>query len=155
MTAEARGGVKRPEDLRWLVNFARSQGERLGRAYLDFGTPLAVRERLAELHADDPGGAHAVERIALQTCHRINRATPVTVTAVVCLALLAADRSLTAGRGAGHRRAAGPLYRGTRLAGGGGCQPDRSGDDPADLCRSWFPRVCCRATARAPKPFGA
>ena len=56
---------------------------------------LAVRERLAELHADDPGGAHAVERIALETCHRINRATPVTVTAVVCLALLAADRSLT------------------------------------------------------------
>ncbi len=95
MTTEARGGVKRPEDLRWLVNFARSQGDRLGRAYLDFGTPLAVRERLAELHADDPGGAHAVERIALETCHRINRATPVTVTAVVCLALLAADRSLT------------------------------------------------------------
>ena len=95
MTTEARGGRKRPEDLRWLVNFARSQGDRLGRAYLDFGTPLAVRERLAELHADDPGGAHAVERIALETCHRINRATPVTVTAVVCLALLAADRSLT------------------------------------------------------------
>jgi len=95
MTTEARGGVKRPEDLRWLVNFARSQSDRLGRAYLDFGTPLAVRERLAELHADDPGGAHAVERIALETCYRINRATPVTVTAVVCLALLAADRSLT------------------------------------------------------------
>ncbi len=95
MTTEARGGVKRPEDLRWLVNFARSQGDRLGRAYLDFGTPLAVRERLAELRADDPGGTHAVERIALETCHRINRATPVTVTAVVCLALLAADRSLT------------------------------------------------------------
>ena len=95
MTTEARGGVKRPEDLRWLVNFARSQSDRLGRAYLDFGTPLAVRERLAELHADDPGGTHAVERIALDTCYRINRATPVTVTAVVCLALLAADRSLT------------------------------------------------------------
>ena len=25
MTAEARGGRKRPEDLRWLMNFARSQ----------------------------------------------------------------------------------------------------------------------------------
>ena len=96
MTTEARGGRKRPEDLRWLVNFARSQGERrLGRAYLDFGTPLPVRERLAELRADDPDGTHAVERIALDTCHRINRATPVTVTGVVCLALLAADRSLT------------------------------------------------------------
>jgi glycerol-3-phosphate O-acyltransferase len=96
MTTEARGGHKRPEDLRWLVNFARSQGQRrLGRAYLDFGAPLPVRERLAELSSEDPSGTHAVERIALDTCHRINRVTPVTVTGVVCLALLAADRSLT------------------------------------------------------------
>lgn len=45
----------------WLVNFARSQGERLGRAYLDFGTPIPVREWLAELSSEDPSGAHAVE----------------------------------------------------------------------------------------------
>lgn len=36
-----------------------------------------------------------MERIALETCHRINQATPVTTTAVVCLALLAADRAMT------------------------------------------------------------
>jgi Glycerol-3-phosphate acyltransferase C-terminal region len=56
---------------------------RLGRANLDFGTPIPVRERLAALSSEDPSGAHAVERIALETCHRINRATPVTVTGVV------------------------------------------------------------------------
>lgn len=95
MTNEARGGVKQPEDLKWMLKFARSQGERLGRVYLDFGTPIPVRERLAELSSDDPAGTHKVERIALETCHRLNRATPVTVTGVVCLALLAADRSLT------------------------------------------------------------
>lgn len=95
MTAEARGGAKRPEDLKWLLNYARSQSRRLGRVYLDFGTPIPVARRLAELSAEDPSGAHTVERIALETCHRINRATPVTVTAVVCLALLAVDRSLT------------------------------------------------------------
>jgi glycerol-3-phosphate O-acyltransferase len=95
MTAEARGLRKRPEDMRWLVNFARLQAKRLGRAYLDFGEPLPLRERLAELRAEDPGGRHIVERIALDTSHRINRATPVTVTAVVCLAMLAADRALT------------------------------------------------------------
>ncbi|NMN93499.1 lysophospholipid acyltransferase [Antrihabitans stalactiti] len=95
MTSEARGGNKRPEDLRWLVNFARSQGEHLGRAYLDFGTPIPVRERLAELRGEDPDGAHIVERIALDTCHRINRATPVTATAIVCVAMLAADRALS------------------------------------------------------------
>jgi glycerol-3-phosphate O-acyltransferase len=95
MTAEARGGRKRPEDLRWLVNFARLQANRLGRAYLDFGEPMPIRERLAELRGEDEEGKHLVERLALDTSHRINRATPVTVTGVVCLAMLAADRALT------------------------------------------------------------
>jgi glycerol-3-phosphate O-acyltransferase len=95
MTAEARGGRKRPEDLRWLVNFARLQSNRLGRAYLDFGEPFPLRERLAELRGEEPPGRHLVERIALDTSHRINRATPVTATAIVCLAMLAADRALT------------------------------------------------------------
>ena len=95
MTSEARGGKKRPEDLRWLYGFARSQGDRLGNAYLEFGEPIPVRERLAELREEDPTGEHLVERLALDTSHRINRATPVTATAVVCVAMLAADRSLT------------------------------------------------------------
>ncbi|GAA3247752.1 lysophospholipid acyltransferase [Dactylosporangium siamense] len=94
MTAEARGARKRPEDVRWLVNFARLQKHRLGRAYLDFGEPVPLRERMAELR-DDQQGRHVVERIALDASHRINQATPVTVTAVVCLAMLAADRALT------------------------------------------------------------
>ena len=95
MTSEAHGGRKRPEDLHWLWTYGRSQRERLGRAYLEFGQPMSLRDRLAELRADDPTGSHAVERIALETCHRINRATPVTATAIVCLALLAADRALS------------------------------------------------------------
>lgn len=101
MTAEARGARKRPEDVRWLIRFARLQASRLGRAYLDFGEPVPLRERMAELRdADrqDPQAQqdrHVVERIALDVSHRINQATPVTVTAVVCLAMLAADRALT------------------------------------------------------------
>ncbi|MEJ3744938.1 lysophospholipid acyltransferase [Actinomycetes bacterium KLBMP 9797] len=95
MTAEARGARKRPEDVRWLINFARLQANRLGRAYLDFGEPVPLRERIAELRGADQQGRHIVERIALDTSHRINQATPVTVTAVVCLAMLAADRALT------------------------------------------------------------
>ncbi|GAA2673533.1 lysophospholipid acyltransferase [Actinoplanes palleronii] len=95
MTDEARGSRKQPEDLRWLWSFGRAQRERFGRAFLEFGEPIPLRDRLAELRADDPSGAHLVERIAVQACHGINRATPVTTTAVVCLALLAADRALT------------------------------------------------------------
>ncbi|CAM2825276.1 lysophospholipid acyltransferase [Mycobacterium intermedium] len=95
MTTEAYGAAKRPEDLRFLVRLSRQQGERLGRAYLDFGDPLPLRQRLEELRADPSGTGTVVERIALDVEHRINRATPVTPTAVVSLALLGADRSLS------------------------------------------------------------
>lgn len=98
MTREARGDGKRPEDLRWLAHLARQQRQRLGRAYLDFGEPIPLADRLAELRADPATGEHEVERIALDVSHRINRATPVTATAVVSLALLGADRSLTLGQ---------------------------------------------------------
>lgn len=95
MTTEAYGATKRPEDLRFLVRLARQQGQRLGRAYLDFGEPLPLRKRLEELRADDSGTGTEIERIALDVEHRINRATSVTPTAVVSLALLGADRSLS------------------------------------------------------------
>ncbi len=95
MTTEAYGAVKRPEDLRFMIRLSRQQGERLGRAYLDFGEPLPLRKRLEELRADQSGTGTEIERIALDVEHRINRATPVTPTAVVSLALLGADRSLS------------------------------------------------------------
>jgi glycerol-3-phosphate O-acyltransferase len=97
MTTEAYGAAKRPEDFRFLIRLARQQGERLGRAYLDFGEPLPLRKRLEELRAEESGTGTEIERIALDVEHRINRATPVTPTAVVSLALLGADRSLSLG----------------------------------------------------------
>lgn len=95
MTDEARGGRKRPEDWRWLVSFARSQQQRLGRAYLTVGDPIPLRERTQAMRAEGNDTTRAVERVALDASHRINRATPVTVTAIVCLALLGADRALS------------------------------------------------------------
>jgi glycerol-3-phosphate O-acyltransferase len=95
MTTEAYGAAKRPEDIRFLIRLARQQGKRLGRAYLDFGEPLPLRKRLEELRAGESGTGTEIERIALDVEHRINRATPVTPTAVVSLALLGADRSLS------------------------------------------------------------
>ncbi|MEB4212064.1 lysophospholipid acyltransferase [Mycobacterium sp. 94-17] len=95
MTTEAYGAAKRPEDFRFLIRLARQQGTRLGRAYLDFGEPLPLRKRLEELRSEESGVGTEVERIALDVEHRINRATAVTPTAVVSLALLGADRSLS------------------------------------------------------------
>jgi glycerol-3-phosphate O-acyltransferase len=95
MTEEARGASKTPEDWRWLVRFARLQRKRLGRAYLTVGEPFSLRERMAELAEEGVTGHQAVERVALDISHRLNRATPVTATAIVSLALLGADRALT------------------------------------------------------------
>src|ERR1700758_5152972 len=98
MTTEAYGAAKRPEDLRFLINLARQQGRRLGRAYLDFGEPLPLRKRLEELRALDTaasGTGTEIERVALAVEHRINRASAGTPPAVVSFALLGADRSLS------------------------------------------------------------
>ncbi len=95
MTKESRGASKTPEDWRWLVRFARLQRNRLGRAYLTVGEPFSLRARMDELAAEGVTGHQAVERVALDISHRLNRATPVTVTAIVSLALLGADRALT------------------------------------------------------------
>lgn len=86
MTTEAYGAARRPEDFRFLIRLARQQGTRSGRAYLDFGEPLPLRKRLEELRVEESGSQTEIERIALDVEHRINRATPVTPTAVVSLA---------------------------------------------------------------------
>jgi glycerol-3-phosphate O-acyltransferase len=95
MASEARGGEKQPEDMRWLVKYARGLRSRLGRAYLDFGEPVPLRERMAELRVAGVAEKDLVERVALDVCHRLNEATPVTPTAAVCVALLGAGRALT------------------------------------------------------------
>ena len=95
MTNEAQGGKKRPEDLRWLYQFSREQRRRLGRAYMDFGEPISLKQRLAELTNDEAAAPYAVERIALDVCHRLNRVTPVTATAIVSMAILGEDRALS------------------------------------------------------------
>jgi glycerol-3-phosphate O-acyltransferase len=93
VTTEARGAAKRPETMLWFLKYAKNLSQRMGRVYVDFGEPVRLRERVAELEAE--GADRIVERIALDVSHRLNRATPVTPTAAVCAAMLAADRALT------------------------------------------------------------
>lgn len=95
MTAEARGGRKKAESLGFVVRFAAVQRARMGRAYLTIGESFSLRERLEELQSAGLSTRQCIERIALDISHRLNRATPVTVTAIVSLALLGADRALT------------------------------------------------------------
>jgi glycerol-3-phosphate O-acyltransferase len=95
MTAEARGEVKQPEDLRWLVRFARQQGRGSGDVHITFAEPIRLADHLRQLASEDGGRGHEVERVALEVCHRINAVTPVLPTALATIALLAADRGLT------------------------------------------------------------
>src|SRR6201987_3644789 len=50
---------------------------------------------MAELREECLNERQVVERIALEICHRLNQATPVTATAAVCVAMLGAERALT------------------------------------------------------------
>jgi glycerol-3-phosphate O-acyltransferase len=95
MAREARGIRKQPEDLKWLAAYARRLETRLGRIYLDFGAPIPVYERMTALRTEGLDDRQVVERLALDICHRINRTTPVTATAAVCVAMLGRDKALT------------------------------------------------------------
>lgn len=95
MVEESRGLPKKPENLRWLVSYARGLRQRLGRIYIDFGVPVPLYDRIEALKADGLTDRQVVERVALDICHRLNRATPVTATAAVCVAMLGEDRALT------------------------------------------------------------
>jgi glycerol-3-phosphate O-acyltransferase len=95
MVEESRGLPKKPENLRWLFSYARGLRQRLGRIYIDFGSPVPLYDRIEALRADGLNDRQVVERVALDICHRLNQATPVTATAAVCVAMLGEDRALT------------------------------------------------------------
>jgi glycerol-3-phosphate O-acyltransferase len=95
MVAESRGLPKQPENARWLFSYARGLRHRLGRIYINFGPPVPLYERIAGLRGEGLNDRQVVERVALDICHRLNQATPVTATAAVSVAMLGEDRALT------------------------------------------------------------
>jgi glycerol-3-phosphate O-acyltransferase len=96
MAAEERGAQKAAEGVRWLVGYARAQGRRLGHVYVRVGEAMSLREALAEESAAGPRRRNEVEKVAFEVSYRIGRATPITATSLVTLALLGVeDRALT------------------------------------------------------------
>ena len=95
---EEAGGVKPPESVRWMVDYARAQGNRRGTAHVRFAEPVSLRDVLATAraaaHTDDV--RQAVPRVAFEVSHRINQVTPITASALVTLTLLDNDdRAMT------------------------------------------------------------
>jgi glycerol-3-phosphate O-acyltransferase len=95
---EESGGVKPPESVRWLVDYARAQGSRRGDVHVRFAEPVSLRETLAGAReaAGTTDVRAAVPRVAFEVSHRINQVTPITASALVTLALLDNDdRAMT------------------------------------------------------------
>ena len=89
MAAEEHGAEKKAESFAWMLQYIRSQGQQLGKAYVNFAEPVSLRQVRTERKL-------ATEKIAFEVLHRINRVTPVTPTSLLTLALLGiGDRALT------------------------------------------------------------
>nr|WP_221247304.1 glycerol-3-phosphate 1-O-acyltransferase [Gordonia humi] len=93
MARESAGGAKTPEDLKWLVKYARAQREYRGEARVRFGEPFSLRQALA---AAGQGRAR-LEKVSFKVMDEINAATPISATSLSGFALLgASDRAYTA-----------------------------------------------------------
>lgn len=89
--AEQTGRAKQPESFAWFIGYLKSLREPMGRVRIDLGEPVVVPR------APDPEDKLAVARIAFDASVSANRATPVTVTALMCMVLLGtAPRGATA-----------------------------------------------------------
>ncbi|MFB7877762.1 glycerol-3-phosphate 1-O-acyltransferase [Nocardia sp. NPDC056064] len=124
IASEQSGGTKKAEGIGWLARYVRSQQHSAGRVYVRFGEPISAREGLtthgdpldqrpvtiplrdtasgATSRPDESALAEverkAVQRLAFDIAVGINEVTPITVNALVTLALLGVhERALTLG----------------------------------------------------------
>jgi glycerol-3-phosphate O-acyltransferase len=92
LSDEQGGTAKAAEGTRWLARYVRGQLRNRGNAWVRFGEPFSLRQAL-----EDAGEGNAqLEKVAFRICDGINRATPMTPTALVTFALLGThNRALT------------------------------------------------------------
>ncbi len=97
---EQRGGKKEKESFGWFVGIVRRMRNRYGDIHIRFGDPISLAGSLgtpdpdAEVDPDAP--VIEIQKLAFETCVRINRVTPITPTSLVTLALLGSgNRALT------------------------------------------------------------
>ena len=86
---EAQGRSKEEESIGWLVRAIRSLRRRYGDIYIRFGEPVSVRSMMTNIDEGDDSST-ALQKLAFEVMYRIGRVTPVTPTAIVSIALLAA-----------------------------------------------------------------
>jgi len=88
--SEQTGRIKKPESLSWFIGYLRSLREPMGKVYVDFGEPVIVKK------APNPNDRLALSKMAFEVAVQANRATPLTLTSLMCLCLLGtAPRAMT------------------------------------------------------------
>jgi len=88
--SEQKGRIKKPESLSWFFGYLRSLREPMGKVYVDFGEPVIVKK------APNPNDRLALSKMAFEVAVQANRATPLTLTSLMCLCLLGtAPRAMT------------------------------------------------------------
>lgn len=85
---EAQGRGKERESISWLFKSIRSLKRRYGNIYVRFGDPVSVSSVIESIGVDED--SLGLQKLAFQVMYRIGRVTPITPTAVVSIALLAA-----------------------------------------------------------------
>jgi len=97
--AEQRGAAKQAESFGWFLGLVRRL-RRYGEIHIRFGEPVSLAEALgpptpgAEPNPDEDN--LAIQKLAFETCVRINEVTPISATSLVTLALLGVgDQALT------------------------------------------------------------
>ncbi|HYB97791.1 MAG TPA: glycerol-3-phosphate 1-O-acyltransferase [Candidatus Limnocylindrales bacterium] len=99
--AEQRGSAKESESFGWFLRVIRRLRRRYGGIHIEFGEPISLNEQLGERGTADTAEEIAensldLQKLAFEVCFRINKATPITPTSLVTLALLGVgDRALT------------------------------------------------------------
>lgn len=89
--SEQTGRVKKAESFSWFVGYLRSLREPMGKVYVDFGKPVIVKK------APLPDDRIGLSKIAFEVAVEANRATPLTLTSLMCLCMLGtAPRAMTA-----------------------------------------------------------
>jgi glycerol-3-phosphate O-acyltransferase len=87
--SEAQGAVKEKESLGWVLSAIRSLRRRYGNIHIRFGEPISVAKMMAGTQHDE--ASTDLAKLAFEVMNRIAQVTPITPSAVVSIALLAAD----------------------------------------------------------------
>jgi glycerol-3-phosphate O-acyltransferase len=82
----ARGGQKKKEGLGWMVGWLQGQRRGFGKIYISFADPISVRAQLGDL--DGPPDPNELHKLAFEVAWRMNRATPITGSALLTTVLL-------------------------------------------------------------------